>query len=74
MTDTKSMTDSSILQVEDDANDVFLLQHAFMQAGISNPAHVATDGQMAVDYLIWPARGRLPIARNTLCPASCCPT
>jgi CheY-like chemotaxis protein len=45
------MTNTCILQVEDDANDVFLLQHAFRQAGISNPVHVATDGQMAVDYL-----------------------
>ena len=45
------MTNTCILQVEDDANDVFLLQHAFRQAGISNAVHVATDGQMAVDYL-----------------------
>jgi DNA-binding response OmpR family regulator len=45
------MSKPCILQVEDDANDVFLLQRAFMQAGISNPVHVATDGQMAIDYL-----------------------
>jgi CheY-like chemotaxis protein len=45
------MSKPSILQVEDDAHDVFLLQRAFMQAGISNPVHVATDGQMAIDYL-----------------------
>lgn len=45
------MTQTCILQVEDDANDVFLLQHAFQQAGITNPVRVATDGQMAVDYL-----------------------
>jgi CheY-like chemotaxis protein len=45
------MSKSCILQVEDDAHDVFLLQRAFMQAGISNPVQVATDGQMAIDYL-----------------------
>ncbi len=40
-----------ILQVEDDANDVFLLQHAMTAAGVENPIHVATDGQQAIDYL-----------------------
>src|SRR4029077_7285914 len=45
------MSNTCILQVEDDANDVFLLQRAFVQAGITNPVQVATDGQMAVDYL-----------------------
>jgi len=42
---------TSILQVEDDANDVFLLQRAFTKAGITNPVQVVTDGQMAIDYL-----------------------
>lgn len=41
----------TILQVEDDPNDVFLLQHALKQAGVANPIHVATDGQQAIDYL-----------------------
>ena len=45
------MSQSCILQVEDDANDVFLLQRAFTQAGIGTPIQVATDGQMAIDYL-----------------------
>lgn len=45
------MSHTCILQVEDEANDVFLLQRAFRQTGITNPVHVATDGQMAVDYL-----------------------
>jgi len=40
-----------ILQVEDDANDVFLLQHAMTAAGVENPIQVATDGQQAIDYL-----------------------
>jgi CheY-like chemotaxis protein len=46
-----SMKNAGILQVEDEANEVFLLQHAFRQAGITNPVQVATDGQMAIDYL-----------------------
>lgn len=46
------MDNRCILQVEDEANEVFLLQRAFMDAGISNPVQVATDGQMAIDYLV----------------------
>jgi CheY-like chemotaxis protein len=45
------MNNTCILQVEDEANDVFLLQRAFLQAAIVNPVQVATDGQMAIDYL-----------------------
>lgn len=45
------MNNTCILQVEDEANDVFLLQRAFLQAAIPNPVQVATDGQMAIDYL-----------------------
>ena len=41
----------SILQVEDDRNDVFFLQHAFAAAGITQPVHVARDGQIAIEYL-----------------------
>ncbi len=39
------------MQVEDDRNDVFFLQHAFRAAGISHPVRVARDGQEAIDYL-----------------------
>src|SRR5437899_640674 len=45
------MNNTCILQVEDEANDVFLLQRAFLQAGIANPVQVATDGEMAIEYL-----------------------
>ena len=45
------MSNTCILQVEDEAHDVFLLQRAFIQARIANPVQVATDGQMAIDYL-----------------------
>lgn len=40
-----------ILQVEDDPNDVFFLQHAMKKAGVANPIQVASDGQQAIDYL-----------------------
>src|ERR1044071_1784775 len=41
----------TILQVEDDPNDVFLLQHAMKKVGVANPIRVASDGQQAIDYL-----------------------
>ncbi|HWY77635.1 MAG TPA: response regulator [Verrucomicrobiae bacterium] len=41
----------TILQVEDDENDVMLLQHAMTKAGVENPIQVANDGQEAIDYL-----------------------
>src|SRR3977135_3657711 len=41
----------TILQVEDDPNDVFFLQHAMKKAGVANPIQVASDGQEAIHYL-----------------------
>jgi len=41
----------TILQVEDDPNDVFLLKHAMKKAGMANPMQLASDGQEAIDYL-----------------------
>jgi len=41
----------TILQVEDDPNDIFLLQHAMERAGMTNPIQVAHDGREAIDYL-----------------------
>ena len=41
----------TILQVDDDPNDVFLLQHALRNVGVANPIQVASDGQQAIDYL-----------------------
>lgn len=53
-----------ILQVDDDANDVFLLQHALKKMGVANPVQVASDGQEAIDYLQgagkFADRGRFP--------------
>jgi len=42
---------STILQVEDDPNDVFFFQKAMKKAGVTNPIQVASDGQEAIDYL-----------------------
>jgi len=54
----------TILQVEDDPNDVFFLQHAMKKIGVANPIQVASDGQQAIDYLQGTGkfhdRGRFP--------------
>jgi len=42
---------NTILQIEDDPNDVFLLKHAMTKAGITHQIQVAIDGQQAIDYL-----------------------
>jgi len=56
---------STILLVEDERNDVFLLQYAFESAGIANPLQVAEDGQEAVEYLAgtgkYADRGKYPM-------------
>ena len=41
----------TILHVEDDPNDVWLVKHAFQSANITNPLRIVNDGQEAVDYL-----------------------
>lgn len=41
----------SVLLVEDDLNDIFLVKRAFKTAQIHNPLQVVTDGQEAVFYL-----------------------
>ena len=54
----------TILQVEDDPNDVFFLRKAMKKMGVMNPIQVATDGQQAIDYLQgagqFADRGRFP--------------
>lgn len=61
------MKQSSILLVEDDENDVYLLQYAFRQAGIENPIIVLTDGQQALNYFT----GRGPYADRVRFPLPC---
>jgi CheY-like chemotaxis protein len=46
--DTKQFT---VLLVEDDLNDIFLVKRAFKMARIQNPLQVVTDGQDAISYL-----------------------
>ncbi|HWX21331.1 MAG TPA: response regulator [Candidatus Binatia bacterium] len=41
----------TVLLVEDDLNDIFLVKRAFKMAHIQNPLQVVTDGQEAVSYL-----------------------
>ncbi len=43
--------DATILLVEDDPNDVFLMKRALKGAAIANPLKIAEDGQQAIDYL-----------------------
>ena len=40
-----------ILLVEDDTGSVFFFQHVAEKIGMTNPLHVATDGQEALNYL-----------------------
>jgi CheY-like chemotaxis protein len=57
----------TILQVEDDPNDVFLLQHAMKKAGVLNPVQSVGDGQEAIDYL----KGAGRFADRTAYPFPC---
>lgn len=41
----------TVLLVEDDLNDIFLVKRAFKTARIPHPLHVVTDGQEAINYL-----------------------
>lgn len=45
------MSNTCILHAEDEESDILFLRLAFQQAGITMAVHVATDGQMAIDYL-----------------------
>jgi DNA-binding response OmpR family regulator len=44
-------SDSSVIVVEDDENEVFLLQRAFREAQVKNPVLLFRDGQAVIDYL-----------------------
>jgi len=47
----KRNENGTILLVEDDPNDVFLMKRALKGAAITNPLKIAEDGQQAIDYL-----------------------
>ncbi len=42
----------TVLLVEDNEDDVFLMVRALKSAGVELPLQVVTDGQQAVDYLL----------------------
>ena len=44
-------TSRTLLLVEDNEDDVFLMKRALKGAQVINPVHVVEDGQEAVDYL-----------------------
>jgi CheY-like chemotaxis protein len=45
------MSGHTILLVEDNDDDVFLMKRALRAAGIKNPLQVVEDGQAAINYL-----------------------
>lgn len=46
-----SYSQFTVLLVEDDLNDIFLVKRAFKKASIPNPLQVVTDGVEAIRYL-----------------------
>src|ERR1700749_1940284 len=42
----------TVLLVEDDLNDIFLVKRAFKKVNLNNPLQIVTDGVEAVQYLI----------------------
>jgi CheY-like chemotaxis protein len=42
----------TVLLVEDDLNDIFLVKRAFKRANLTNPLQIVTDGVEAVQYMI----------------------
>ena len=57
----------TVLLVEDDLNDIFLVKRAFKVAHIHNPLQVVTDGVEAIQYLSgegkYADRGAYPLPR-----------
>jgi CheY-like chemotaxis protein len=54
----------TVLLVEDDLNDIFLVKRAFKMAHLQNPLQVVTDGQEAINYL----KGEAKYVERTLFP------
>ncbi|SRR5581483_8532376 len=57
----------TVLLVEDDLNDIFLVKRAFKKARIPNPLQIVTDGVEAIHYLQgegkYGDRGQYPMPR-----------
>jgi len=43
---------ATVLIVEDDPNDQFLIQHAFREIGVTDPVHYVGDGAEAIAYML----------------------
>ena len=50
----------TVLLVEDDLNDIFLVKRAFKMARLETPLQVVTDGEEAINYLNSMASAELP--------------
>ncbi len=48
----KEPSKETILLVEDDPGDVFLMERVMKRAGISNPLRIVSHGQEALDYFM----------------------
>jgi CheY-like chemotaxis protein len=53
---------TTILLVEDNQDDVFLMERALRKAAIANPIQVVNDGGSAIDYLA--GKGRFAVREN----------
>jgi CheY-like chemotaxis protein len=42
---------SVFLVVEDNEDDAYFMQRAFQDAGLNNPLHIVSNGDLAIDYL-----------------------
>ena len=49
--DRSSFNQKTILLVEDNADDVFIMQNALRRAAVPNPLQVVSDGEQAIAYL-----------------------
>ena len=43
---------ATLLIVDDDENDRFFIEKAFRSIGVTDPIHVASGGQQAIDYMM----------------------
>lgn len=48
---TESVRTETLLLVEDNPDDIFLMRRALKKSGLELPVHIVTDGKQALDYL-----------------------
>ncbi len=64
------VSDGTVLYVEDEENDAFLMQMAFERAGLHSALKVVENGQEAIDYLTgagnYAERSRFPVPKLVL--------